>query len=102
MNLLANESDTSSSTGRQDSVLIAYNDLRKVNSKLIELEYEKSINERLRVIINNDSIAVNSLRNKLISVHKDYNRDIKKVKRERNIAGGIGFVSIVLLIISIL
>ena len=45
MNSLANESDTIPSTGRQDSVLIAYDDLRKVNGKLIELEYERNINE---------------------------------------------------------
>ena len=35
INSLANEGDTIPSTGRQDSVLIAYDDLRKVNSKLI-------------------------------------------------------------------
>lgn len=102
MNSLANESDTIPSTGRQDSVLIAYADLRKVNGKLIELDYERRINEHLRSIIDNDSIAINSLRNKLNSVHTDYSRDIKRVKKERNIASGIGLSAIILLIISIL
>jgi hypothetical protein len=32
----------------------------------------------------------------------DCNRRIKQVKKERNIAGGVGIVAIVLLIISIL
>lgn len=102
MNSLANEGDTIPSTGRQDSVLIAYDDLRKVNGKLIELEYEKSINEHLRTIIDNDSISINSLRNKLNTIHTNYSRDIKRVKKERNIAGGIGIGAIILLIISIL
>ena len=102
MNSLANESDTIPSTGRQDSVLIAYDDLRKVNGKLIELEYEKEINKNLRTIITNDSVAIHSLRSRIYNMDGDCNRRIKQVKRERNIAGGVGIVAIVLLIISIL
>ena len=102
MNSLANESDTISSTGRQDSVLIAYNDLRKVNGKLIELEYEKEINKNLKNIICNDSIAINALSSKIIGMERKYNKEIKQIKKQRNIAGGIGIISIVLLIISIL
>ena len=102
MNSLANESDTIPSTGRQDSVLIAYDDLRKVNGKLIELEYEKEINNNLRNIIHNDSIAIDNLKSGIDRISNEANKKVKKAKRERNIAGGIGIVAIVLLIISIL
>ena len=102
MNSLANESDTILSTGRQDSVLIAYDDLRKVNGKLIELEYEKEINNNLRNIIHNDSIAISNLKSGIDRVSTDAYKRVKKAKKERNIAGGVGIVAIVLLIISIL
>lgn len=102
MNSLANEGDTISSTGRQDSVLIAYDDLRKVNGKLVELEYEKDINKHLSSIIYNDSIAIHGLRDRIQKMETDCERRVKNVKRERNIAGGVGIVAIVLLIISIL
>lgn len=102
MNSLANEGDTIPSTGGQDSVLIAYDDLRKVNSKLVELEYEKEINKNLRNIITNDSVAINNLRSRIYDMDRDCDRRIKQVKKERNIAGGIGIVAIVLFVISIL
>ena len=102
MNSLANEGDTISSTGRQDSVLIAYDDLRKVNGKLIELEYEKEINNNLRNIIYNDSIAIDNLKSGISRISNEANKKVKKAKRERNIAGGIGISAIILLIISIL
>ena len=102
MNLLANDCDTISSTGGQDSILIAYDDLRKVNSKLIELDYERNINEHLKSIINNDSIAINNLRNGISRINSDCERNTKRIKRQRNIAGGIGIGAIILLIISIL
>ena len=102
MNSLANEGDTIPSTGRQDSVLIAYDDLRKVNGKLIELEYERNINEHLRTIVYNDSIAINNLRNGISRINSDCERNTKRIKRQRNIAGGIGIGAIILLIISIL
>ena len=102
MNLLANESDLIPSTGGQDSILIAYSDLRKVNAKLIELEYEREINKNLRNIITNDSVAINNLRSRIYNMDRDCNRRVKQVKKERNIAGGVGIVAIILLIISIL
>ena len=101
-NLLASEGDTIPSTGRQDSVLIAYDDLRKVNSKLVELEYEKEINKNLKNIIANDSIAIENLKSGITRISVDADKRVKKAKRERNIAGGIGIVAIVLLVISAL
>lgn len=102
MNSLANEGDTIPSTGRQDSVLIAYDDLRKVNSKLVELEYERTINESLRTIVYNDSIVIYNLRSAIDRINNDCERNNKKYKRERNIAGVVGISAIILLIISIL
>ena len=102
MNSLASDCDTIPSTGWQDSVLIAYDDLRKVNGKLIELEYEKEINRNLKNIIANDSLAINNLKSGIIRISTDADKRIKKIKKERNIVGGIGLVSIVLLVISIL
>jgi hypothetical protein len=102
MNSLANESDTIPSTGRQDSVLIAYSDLKKVNGKLIELKYEKEINEHLRSIMHNDSIAIDGLRSRIISDERYYKKQIKEVKTQRNLVGGVGVISIILLFISIL
>ena len=102
MNSLANDGDTIPSTGRQDSVLIAYDDLRKVNGKLIELDYEREINKNLRDIVHNDSIAINNLKSGISRISADADKRVKVAKRERNIAGGIGIVAIVLLVISIL
>ena len=107
--LSASEFATISSTGgvksdsvSTDSVLIAYSDLRKVNAKLIELKYEKEINEHLKAVIVNDSVAIDGLRSELHNINITHERDIKRVKRERNVAGGIGIGAIILLIISIL
>lgn len=104
MNSLASEVDTISSTGvhSSDSVLVAYNDLRKVNGKLIELKYEKEINNNLKEIIRNDSNAVRSLTNSLRSSELECSKRVDKVKRERNISNCISGVAIILLILSIL
>lgn len=90
-NLLANNSDVDSlhsSTGGvdypKDSVLISYDDLRLVNSKLIELNYEKQINTNLRNIIANDSIVIQNYQGLNNRINKDY----KKVIRQRNIMFG--------------
>ena len=89
INLSANNTDVDSlhlSTGGvvqpNDSVLISYNDLRLVNSKLIELEYEKQINNNLRGIISNDSIVIRNYK----ILNERINKDCKKAIRQRNIA----------------
>lgn len=108
-NLLINSFAAIPSTGgleanllTNDSVLISYNDLRKINGKLIELEYEKEINEKLRDIITNDSNAICSLTDRITDMDKLHKREVRDVKKQRNIAGGIGIGAIILLIISIL
>ena len=84
-----------SSTGRllkdtttNDSVLIAYDDLRKVNGKLIELKYQKEINNKLNTVIRNDSVIISNYR--FIVNKKD--KQIKRYKKQQKyfIAGGIG------------
>ena len=90
INLLA-KSDydaTFPSTGevvnRNDSVLISYDDLRRANSKLIQLDYEKQINTNLRNIISNDSIVIRDYQ----VLNEKINKDRKKAIRQRNIAIG--------------
>lgn len=91
INLSANNTDVDSlhlSTGEvvqlRDSVLISYDDLRLANSKLIELEYERQINNNLRCIISNDSIVIRDYQ----VLNKRINEDCKKAIRQRNIAIG--------------
>lgn len=67
-----------------DSVLISYDDLRLANSKLIELDYEKQINNKLHSIIVNDSIIIRDYK----VLNERINKDCKKAIRQRNIAIG--------------
>lgn len=81
-----------------DSVLVAIDDLRAANAKMIELRYEKEINNSLKEIIKNDSIAIVALR-------EDNNiaaAEAKKYKRQRNVAGGASGVLVILLILALL
>ena len=82
----------------QDSVLVAVDDLRAANVKMIELRYEKEINNSLKEIIKNDSVAIVALR-------EDNNiaaAEAKKYKRQRNVAGGASGVLVILLILALL
>ena len=96
-------SDTvnNSSTGeleQKDSVFISYDDLRTVNSKLIELKYEKETNNVLRTIIRNDSLIIDTLtidNLRLTSEVKTLNKSNKKYKKQRNVGFGIGIVGII-------
>lgn len=82
----------------EDSVLISYNDLRIVNSKLIQLDYEKQINANLRTIIKNDSIVIKDYK----LLNDRISKNCKKAVRQRNIAIGTGvlfFISSILLLV---
>lgn len=89
-----------SSTGEltKDSVLVAVDDLRVANAKMIELKYEKEINLSLKEIVKNDSVAIVALRenNSVVEARA------KKYKRQRNIAGGTSIGVLILLILSLL
>lgn len=85
------------STGDLDSTKIAYSDLRIVNSKLIELKYEKEINKQLSEIIENDSVIINNYQ----IINKELNNKNKKYKKQRNIFGISTIVFIFVTIINL-
>ena len=79
-----------------DSIKVAIDDLRKVNTKLIELSYEKDINKNLRQIIKNDSVLAEQARQRYILL----DRSCKQIKKQRNIAYCSAGATIMLLILS--
>ena len=85
-----NDNATIPSTGEltasPDSVLIAFDDLRKANAKMVELKYEKEINDSLRSIIKNDDIIMRKYSSNVDALKKQ----VKQVKRQRNLAIGGG------------
>lgn len=88
INCYANKCNNSS-TGevvRSDSVKVSYDDLRLVNSKLIELDYEKAINASLNKILKNDSVIISDLETNT----EYYKKKSKKFKRQRNAFAIIG------------
>lgn len=102
INLFANNGEPNTnnpSTGEVvnvgDSVQISYDDLRIVNSKLIELKYEKQINTNLRQIVYNDSIIIKDYK----QINERINKDYKRVVTQRNVCLGIAIVGIICSII---
>lgn len=89
MSLLGND-DVNPSTGelinQSDSTIIAFDDLRIVNAKLLELEYQKAINNNLNQIVANDKIIISQYAN----LNKDLNIKCNKYIKQRNIAIGVG------------
>lgn len=80
----ANNPSTGELIGSKDSVTIAYDDLRIVNGKLIELKYQKQINANLRTIINNDSIIIRDYK----LINNNLKLDNSKLVKQRNFAIG--------------
>lgn len=74
----------------KDSVLIAIEDLRIANAKMVELDYEKAINEELRNILKTDSNLIKALQNNLDACENTCQDSINKIKKQRNIAIGAG------------
>ena len=100
INCLANKSDNPSTGGllEADSVKIAYDDLRLVNSKLVELDYTKESNTKLKNIISNDSIIkekFKTLTDKLSIKNTTY-------KRQRNICFIVAVAATVGLFVSLI
>ena len=97
-----------SSTGevnQEDSVLVSYNDLKVVNSKLIELKYEKETNNILKTIIRNDSLIIDTLtidNLRLTSNVQTLNNTNKRYKKQRNVGFGIGIVGIITTILMLI
>mgnify|MGYP004532870231 CR=1 FL=1 len=82
----------------RDSVKVAIDDLRKANTKLIELSYEKDINKNLRQIIKNDSVLAEQARQRYILL----DRSCKQIKKQRNVAYCGAGATIILLILSLI
>lgn len=80
-----------------DSLKISYDDLRIVNSKLVELDYEKQTNVKLKQVIENDKkiIATSD------SINMYNNRRIVQLTRKNNIKNGALVTTVILLIISL-
>ena len=90
-----NNNTTISSTGgltaKSDSVLIAYDDLRKANAKMVELKYEKEINDSLRSIIANDEIIIGEYNHNVDALKKQIKQENRKYKIA--VCGGL-FISL--------
>lgn len=88
-----NDNATISSTGEltdiSDSILIAFDDLRKANAKMVELKYEKEINDSLRSIIKNDDIIMREYSRNVDALKKQ----ITQAKKQRNLAVGGGLLA---------
>ena len=88
-----NDNVTISSTGERsatpDSVLISFDDLRKANAKMVELKYQKEINDSLRSIIKNDDTIMREYSRNVDALKKQ----VKQVKRQRNLAIGGGVLA---------
>ena len=90
----------------KDSVLIAIEDLRTANAKMVELDYEKAINEELRNILKTDSSLILALQTNLNACENTCQDSINKVKKQRNIAIGAGsgasaFLLLLLLLVAL-
>lgn len=90
------QSNKNFSTGELDSVRVSYDDLRVVNSKLIELDYTKQINNKLYQIVHNDSIIINNYK----IVNDNLNKAMIKYKRQRNITFVTALCAIVGMVVS--
>ena len=94
-----NENDSIPSTGERtatpDSVLISFDDLRKANAKMVELKYEKEINDSLRSIIKNDDVIMREYSRNVNALKEQ----ISQVKRQRNYAIGGGLLATLSLVV---
>lgn len=98
------QNDTIPSTGvgeQADSlILVPISAIKTANSKMVELKYEKEINNNLRAIISNDSLIIDGLNTTIDNINTEHNKKIRKVKRQRNafIGSTVG-VSLLLLLL---
>lgn len=87
-----------STTNVQDSVFIAFSDLKVANSKMIELEYVKQINAKLNENIRLDSIYNRTILREL-EQRKLENINLRRNKHKTDIFAGIELLIIILLIL---
>ncbi|MCQ2971679.1 MAG: hypothetical protein MJ209_00035 [archaeon] len=106
MNLLS-QSKTSGTLlyGGVDSVFIAIDDIRIVNSKLVELNYKDDIIYNYKKLTEEDSIIISKLRYDntiLVKENNKYKTNNEKLKKQRNVCGGVAAASVVSLIITLI
>lgn len=87
-----------------DSVLVSYEELRLANAKMIELKYQKVINDSLRSLVYATDqevvlykTALTEANETITKQHKELKKTNRKVKAYKGIAGG----SILLMILGI-
>lgn len=80
---------TGEPTATPDSVLISFDDLRKANAKMVELKYQKEINDSLRSIIKNDDVIMREYKRNANALKEQ----VKQVKKQRNLAIGGGVLA---------
>lgn len=85
-----------STTNVQDSVFIAFSDLKVANSKMIELDYVKQINIKLNENIKLDSIYNRTILREL-EQRKVENTDLRRDRHNIGILAGIELLIIILL-----
>ena len=97
-----NDNTHISSTGElitaPDSVLIAFEDLRKANAKMVELKYEKEINDSLRQIVNNDETIMREYKRNVNALQEQ----IKQEHRKYKIASWGGVVAALSLVVTLI
>lgn len=92
----SNESPIPSTGG--DSVTIAYSDLRIANAKMMQLKFANEKIDKLNSIVKLDSCEIIALKNNL----KISDINNTKLRKQRNILGGISAASIISTIILII
>lgn len=83
-----------------DSVMIAVSALKQANAKMIELKYEKEVNDNLRKMHINDSLIIDNLNKQIIIDSNIYTKELKKQKIKTNIFGATALGSVLLLVIT--
>jgi len=73
-------SSTGELTSSNDSVLIAFDNLRKANAKMVELKYEKEINDSLRSIIAKDEIIMREYKRNVNALQKQVIQETRRRK----------------------
>lgn len=103
------QNDTIPFTGELDEdtiVCLPIGTIKVANSKMIELEYEKEINECLNEVVSNDSVIISTLNNNIDVLEKQIltnNKKSKQYKTQRDVAigttSGVGVTCIVLILL---
>ena len=87
---------------KSDSVFVSLQAIKIANAKMIELKYEKEINKHYLDVICADSIIIDGLHNNAEYNKINYEKEIKYITKQRNIAITIGSATNLLLFMLLL